>query len=106
MNAFYGGNGYRVVDLYDFEDGEVIFQNAWGVSDGDLYRKAVKEANRAFDEGKPFFYNLMTTSNHRPYTFPEGKIDIPSGTGGRNGAVKYSDFALGEFLSGPETKMV
>jgi len=99
MNAFYAGNGYRVVDLYDFDDGEVLFQNAWGVSDEDLYRKAVREANRAFDAGKPFFYNLMTTSNHRPYTFPEGKIDIPSGTGGRNGAVKYTDYALGEFLS-------
>ena len=99
MNAFYAGNGYRVVDLYDFGDGEVVFQNAWGVSDGDLYRKAVKEANRAYGEGRPFFYTLMTTSNHRPYTFPEGKIDIPSGTGGRNGAVKYTDYALGEFLS-------
>jgi phosphoglycerol transferase MdoB-like AlkP superfamily enzyme len=99
MNAFYSGNGFRVVDLYDFEDGEVLFQNAWGVSDGDLYRKAVKEANRAYAEGKPFFYFLMTTSNHRPYTFPEGKIDIPSGTGGRNGAVKYTDYALGELLS-------
>ena len=99
MNAFYAGNGYRVVDLYDFEDGEIIFQNAWGVSDGDLYRKAVKEANRAYGLGKPFFYTLMTTSNHRPYTYPEGKIDIPSGVGGRNGAVKYTDFALGEFLS-------
>ena len=99
MNAFYANNGFRVVDQYDFEDGEVLFQNAWGVSDGDLYRKAVKEANRAYGEGNPFFYFLMTTSNHRPYTFPEGKIDIPSGTGGRNGAVKYSDYALGEFLS-------
>jgi len=99
MNAFYSGNGFRVVDLYDFEDGEVVFQNAWGVSDGDLYRKAVKEANRAYEVGKPFFYFLMTTSNHRPYTYPEGKIDIPSGTGGRNGAVKYTDYALGEFLS-------
>lgn len=99
MNAFYAGNGYRVVDLYDFDDGEIGFQNAWGVSDGDLYRKAVKEANRAYAKGKPFFYTLMTTSNHRPYTYPEGKIDIPSGTGGRNGAVKYTDYAIGEFLS-------
>ena len=99
MNAFYAGNGYRVVDLYDFDDGEINFQNAWGVSDGDLFRKAVKEGNRTYAEGKPFFYTLMTTSNHRPYTYPEGKIDIPSGTGGRNGAVKYTDYAIGEFLS-------
>ncbi len=98
MNAFFSGNGYRVVDLYDFEDGEINFQNAWGVSDGDLYRKAVKEANRAYEEGKPFFFHLMTTSNHRPYTYPEGLINIPSGSG-RDGAVKYSDYALKELLS-------
>jgi len=52
--------------------------------------------DRWFKEGLFF---LMTTSNHRPYTFPEGKIDIPSGTGGRPGAVKYTDYALGAFLS-------
>ena len=99
MNAFFSNNGYRVVDKYDFANEEILFENAWGVSDGDLYRKAVREANRAYQAGKPFFYNLMTTSNHRPYTYPEGKIDIPSGTGGRHGAVKYSDYALGDFLT-------
>ncbi|MBW1783666.1 MAG: sulfatase-like hydrolase/transferase [Deltaproteobacteria bacterium] len=98
MNAFFSGNGYRIIDKYDFEDEEITFENAWGVCDGDLYRKAVGEANRAYQEGKPFFYHLMTTSNHRPYTYPEGKIDIPSGTG-RHGAVKYADRALEEFLS-------
>jgi phosphoglycerol transferase MdoB-like AlkP superfamily enzyme len=35
----------------------------------------------------------MTTSNHRPYTYPSKKINIASGTG-RNGAVKYTDYAL------------
>jgi phosphoglycerol transferase MdoB-like AlkP superfamily enzyme len=40
----------------------------------------------------------MTTSNHRPYTYPAGRIDIPSGTG-RDGAVKYTDYAIGQFLA-------
>jgi phosphoglycerol transferase MdoB-like AlkP superfamily enzyme len=40
----------------------------------------------------------MTTSNHRPYTYPRGRIDIASGTG-RDGAVKYSDYAIGRFLA-------
>lgn len=40
----------------------------------------------------------MTTSNHRPYTYPAGKIDIPSGSG-RDGAVKYTDYAIGRFLA-------
>ena len=39
----------------------------------------------------------MTTSNHRPYTYPAGRIDIPSGSG-REGAVKYTDHAIGRFL--------
>ncbi|RPH62844.1 MAG: LTA synthase family protein, partial [Burkholderiales bacterium] len=41
--------------------------------------------------------HLMTTSNHRPYTYPEGRIDIPSKTG-RSGAVKYTDWAIGRFI--------
>ena len=45
----------------------------------------------------------MTTSNHRPYTYPKNKIDIPSGTG-RTGAVKYTDYALGKFLKTIEKK--
>lgn len=39
----------------------------------------------------------MTTSNHRPFTYPDGKIDIPSHTG-RHGGVKYADYALGSFI--------
>jgi len=39
----------------------------------------------------------MTTSNHRPYTYPEGRIDIPSHTG-REGAVKYTDYSIGKFI--------
>jgi phosphoglycerol transferase MdoB-like AlkP superfamily enzyme len=40
----------------------------------------------------------MTTSNHRPYTYPAGKINIPSGTG-REGAVKYTDYAIRQFFN-------
>jgi phosphoglycerol transferase MdoB-like AlkP superfamily enzyme len=39
----------------------------------------------------------MTTSNHRPFTYPDGRIDIPSKTN-RDGAVKYTDWAIGDFL--------
>jgi phosphoglycerol transferase MdoB-like AlkP superfamily enzyme len=40
----------------------------------------------------------MTTSNHRPYTYPQGRIDIPPGSG-REGAVRYTDYAIGQFLA-------
>lgn len=97
MNAFFSGNGYGIVDQSDLSDEEITFSNAWGVADGDLYRRAVKEADRSAAEGRPFFFHIMTTSNHRPFTYPEGEIDIPSGDG-RNGAVKYSDHAIGRFI--------
>jgi phosphoglycerol transferase MdoB-like AlkP superfamily enzyme len=45
----------------------------------------------------------MTTSNHRPFTYPDGKIDIPSHTG-RSGGVKYADYALGRLLSEAKKK--
>lgn len=98
MNAFFSGNGYRIVDQTDLDDEEVTFENAWGVADEDLYRRAVSEASAAYDANHRFFFHIMTTSNHRPFTYPVGKIDIPSGSG-RFGAVKYTDYALEQFLA-------
>lgn len=117
MNSFFGGNGFNIIDrgrgfLLDsniktkrtnIDDNEVTFENAWGVCDEDIYNKVLREADKTYADGMPFFDFIMTTSNHRPYTYPEGKIDIPSGTG-RHGAVKYTDFAIGEFLKQAKTK--
>lgn len=98
MNAFFGGNGYRIVDQSSVAEADMAFQNAWGVSDEDIYTQTLKVADADHAVGTPFFLQLMTTSNHRPYTYPEGRIDIPSGDG-REGAVKYTDYAIGQFLA-------
>ncbi|HRE83635.1 MAG TPA: sulfatase-like hydrolase/transferase [Opitutaceae bacterium] len=98
MNAFFGGNGYRVVDRATFSKGEITFANAWGACDEDLFRRTLKEADASAASGRPFHFFVMTTSNHRPFTYPEGRIDLPPGVSGRAGAVKYTDFAIGEFL--------
>ena len=98
MSAFFEGNGYRVVDQTSVPDEELTFQNIWGMSDEDLYRRVLKSADTAAGQKQPFFLHAMTTSNHRPNTYPEGRIDIPSGSG-RRGAVKYTDYALGQFLN-------
>jgi phosphoglycerol transferase MdoB-like AlkP superfamily enzyme len=45
----------------------------------------------------------MTISNNRPYTYPDGLIDIPSHTG-REGGVKFTDFAIGKFLEAAQKK--
>lgn len=117
MNKYFGNNGYDITDrlrhkLVDdhittkrtnIPDSAVHFENAWGVCDEDIYDAAIKSADEKFAAGKPFYDFVMTTSNHRPFTYPSGKIDIPSGTS-REGAVKYTDYAIGEFLKKISTK--
>lgn len=98
MNAFFSGNGYRIVDQSSVDESDISFKNAWGMADEDLYRQTLKLADADYARQKPFFLQLMTTSNHRPYTYPDGRIDIPSGEG-REGAVKYTDHAIAQFLA-------
>ena len=40
----------------------------------------------------------MTTSNHRPYTYPANRIDLAPKKSGRDGGVKYTDWAIGDFI--------
>ena len=103
MNDFFSKNGFKVIDRLDFSDDEVTFSNAWGVCDEDLLNKALQKADKSYANKKPFFSFIMTTSNHRPYTYPEGKIDIPSHTG-RDGGVKYTDYAIHQFLETAKEK--
>ena len=103
MNYFFENNGYKVVDRSLIPDNEVTFANAWGICDQDLFTKVLSEADLSFAAGKPFLNLAVTTSNHRPFTYPEGFIDIPSGTN-REGAVKYCDYAIGELIRKASTK--
>lgn len=117
MNSYFGGNGFDIVDrgrrfLIDsntatkrtnIENNEVTFENAWGVCDEDLLNKVLSEADKESQSGKAFFDFVMTTSNHRPYTYPDNKIDIPSGTG-RSGGLEYTDLAFKEFFAQAKTK--
>jgi phosphoglycerol transferase MdoB-like AlkP superfamily enzyme len=97
MNYFFGHNGYRVIDR-NSPEADITFANVWGACDEDLFRWTMREADKSAAAGRPFHYFVMTTSNHRPYTFPEGRIDLPSKVSGRAGAVKYTDYAIGKFL--------
>lgn len=117
MNSFFSGNGFNIVDRgrgfliadklqtkrTNINDQEVSFENAWGVCDEDIYNKVLQQADVKAAAGEVFFDFIMTTSNHKPYTYPEGKIDIPSGSG-RYGAVKYTDYAIGEFIKKAKLK--
>jgi len=97
MNYFYAHNSYEVVDRVELSDEEIDYENIWGVADENLFELATREIEKTLSHDKPVFAQIMTTSNHRPYTYPEGRIDIPSHTG-RDGAVKYTDYAIGQFI--------
>ena len=98
MKDFFGGNGYDIIDRDNFTPEEITFANIWGVSDEDMAHKAIKEMNAQAKTGKPFFNHWMTVSNHRPFTYPEGRIDIPGTAKSRQGGVKYTDYALKLFF--------
>ncbi len=98
MQNFFSGNGYDVIDKTTFSPDEITFANIWGVCDEDMAKKAIKTMNEEAKIGKPFFNHWMTVSNHRPFTYPDGKIDIPSDAKSRNGGIKYTDYALKQFF--------
>ena len=98
MEDFFSGNGYAIVDKKSFKPNEITFANIWGVCDEDMANKAINTMNAEAQKGKPFFNHWMTVSNHRPFTFPDGKIDISGTAKSREGGVKYTDYALRNFF--------
>jgi phosphoglycerol transferase MdoB-like AlkP superfamily enzyme len=104
MNYFFGNSGYRIVDRALVADEDITFANAWGACDEDLFDWSLREADATAATGKPFFQFVMTTSNHRPFTYPEGRIDLPSKVSLRNGGVKYTDYAIAKFLRDASTR--
>ncbi|WP_264530100.1 alkaline phosphatase family protein [Flavobacterium sp. N502540] len=99
MQDFFSGNGYEIVDKSSFAPEEITFSNVWGVCDEDMYNKAIKVMNAEEKENRPFFNHIMTVSNHRPFTYPNNKIDIPGDAKSREGGVKYTDYSLKRFFA-------
>lgn len=103
MNAYFEGNGYQIRDRDSFSQNNQAFSTIWGVADELLFNEVIDQLDQDSKAGNKRFIHIMTTSNHRPYTYPEGRIDIPSKTG-RDGAVKYTDWAIGDFIERAKDK--
>ncbi|MES2212134.1 MAG: sulfatase-like hydrolase/transferase [Pseudomonadota bacterium] len=104
MKDFYEGLGYRVVDRLALSPEEITQETIWGVADENLFQLTLKTLDEQYNKNQKFYAHVMTTSNHRPYHYPEGRIDIPSATGGRLAGVKYTDWAIGDFIETARTK--
>lgn len=93
MKSFCLGNGFD--QIYDQENiTNPVYTGTWGVSDEDLVRRA-NEVFRSHAD-KPFFALLLSTSNHVPFEFPDGRIELYEQPKQTNyNAVKYADYAIG-----------
>ncbi|MDU4962404.1 MAG: LTA synthase family protein [Sporomusaceae bacterium] len=96
MNYFFQSNGFAVSDRSEIV--QPGFANIWGVSDEDLFNHAIGYFDKQSAAGKPFFSILMSTSNHKPFTFPAGIPGVPAEGGGRSAGIRYADYALGKFI--------
>jgi len=97
MRSFTLSNGYdRFVEQKDFAN--PTFTTIWGVCDEDTFARAITEFRELSRQGKPFLGTILSVSNHKPYTYPSGRIPEDPNDRQRDHAVKYSDFALGEFF--------
>lgn len=104
IDGFLGKNGFEIIDRSHWQGEDVDFANFLGASDEDTFNKLLKEADASFANEHPFFLMTMTLSNHHPYSYPDGKIDLPARTSKRLGGVKYSDYAIGQFIAQAKEK--
>ena len=97
MRSFAVRNGYdRFVEQKHFP--HPTFTTIWGVCDEDLMLRAVEEFRELAKTGQPFCGTLLSVSNHKPFTYPKGKIPEDPDQRLRENAAKYSDYALGRFF--------
>lgn len=97
MRSFAVRNGYdRFIEEKHFE--HPTFTTIWGVCDEDLYARSIEEFRALAQTGRPFFATILSVSNHKPYTYPKGRIPEDPEERRRENAVKYADFALGRFF--------
>ncbi len=117
MTNYFSYNGFDIVDRRKSHrikeelptkrtrigDNEMTFENAWAVCDQDLFNKVLKITDEQAKSKKPFFSFVMTSSNHKPYTYPDNVVDVPSGKN-VEGSIKYLDKSLNEFLKKAKAK--
>jgi phosphoglycerol transferase MdoB-like AlkP superfamily enzyme len=97
MGAYMRANGVdRVIEEGDFPD--TLFRTAWGVADEYIFDRTLAELDSLDAAGRPSFTLVLTVSNHRPYTYPAGRIPQDPARKRRSHAVHYADWALGRFM--------
>jgi phosphoglycerol transferase MdoB-like AlkP superfamily enzyme len=97
MGRYLSHNGVdRIVEQSDYPEG--TFKTAWGVADEAIFDRALTEMDAMAATGRPFYSLVLSVSNHRPFTYPDGRIPVDPHFHRRENAVRYADYALGRFI--------
>jgi phosphoglycerol transferase MdoB-like AlkP superfamily enzyme len=95
MKGFFLGNGFNsVVDRSDFVDPQ--FVGTWGASDEDMFTQLDRLLQA--DGEQPTFTLAFSVSNHSPWEYPAGRIQVEGNPATVENTVRYADWALGRFF--------
>ncbi len=99
MASWFYGNGFDdIIDEEKFVDPQ--FHGIWGVSDEDLVKRANDEFKILYRKKQPFVSVMFSTTNHTPFEFPDGRIELVPGVEKNTvkNAIKFADYAVGQFI--------
>jgi len=95
MRGFFLANGFQDIhDVSEFHQPD--FVGSWGAADEDMF----DELHRLLQAGgkAPSFTVAFTVSNHSPWEYPAGRIEPVGEAASVDNAVRYADWALGQFF--------
>ncbi len=95
MKGFFLSNGFNELhDIHTFKNPN--FVGTWGASDEDMFNKLHELLSDK--QEVPTFTVAFTVSNHSPWEFPAGRINTGNNPATEHNAVRYADWALGQFF--------
>ncbi|MAK56467.1 MAG: sulfatase [Pusillimonas sp.] len=96
MKSFFLGNGFDSLhERNSFNN--PAFIGTWGASDEDMFNKVHDLLSQQSDT--PSFTLAFTVSNHSPWEYPAGRIQVEGDPATVENTVRYADWALGEFFT-------
>ncbi len=102
MGNYWSAIGFeKVWDQRDIAD--TGFTTIWGAADEYIFTEAIKRMDANATKGSPFFLGVLTVTNHRPYVYPDGRIDKPAKRKRKENSATYADWAFGDFIERAST---
>lgn len=95
MKSFFLGNGFD--ELYEQSSFEnPAFVGTWGASDEDMFNKLHQLLEQ--DQDQATLTLAFSVSNHSPWEYPAGRIDVEGDPATVQNTVRYADWAIGDFF--------